>query len=303
MNGKVEISGRMAARVGTSIPYLGVDIGAAEVVIAGEAKLKNYFDVASTLGIREQTVGAQKTPRQFIKGTISLAGELLFSLMGSIHFEVLYNKVLDNKLIQREWPIANGGLAIDFDYNIGDELTKEKLAEIVKIKKEPFHRSKFVRGVLKDQTPKQTTSAKGHFLDEQGKAIGDASDTPIPIPQENIMPQTIQDDFMMNDVWHYLEIEMSGPGQPVKLTMASITPRLLADKIREQKANATLSYSIEQDADKKKKLEQMIADLDDLQKSVTVFIHRVQRLGLDPHQINKNSIGKNSRPARTTPIL
>ncbi|HJZ41911.1 MAG TPA: DUF4157 domain-containing protein [Bacteroidales bacterium] len=288
LNGKVEVTGRMAARAGTSIPYLGFDVSAIEVTVTGEASLKSYLDFATTLGVREVVTDKQKVPRAFVKGTIQLAGELSLGLQGKVQFEVLYGNVAD-KVIKGNWPVANAGIAIDFDYNIGDELSVEKLGEIAKFRKASFDRSKFVKGVLRDKVPKGTGKSKGGFLDEKGKKVADASDKPIPITPETIPTVQIKDDFNMEGVWHYLEIEIGPPGQPVKLLMAT-TPELLADKIRTEREKAVLRRKVITDDLKLKEIDQLIDDLDELQQKATQLIHRAQALGADPDNPDKYSV-------------
>ena len=288
LNGKADVTGRMAARVGTSFRWLGFDVSAVELNVIGEASLKSYLDLASTFGVREVVVGKQKVPRSFIKGTIQLAGELSLGLQGTLHFEVLYGNVADTTL-KGSWPVENAGVAIDFDYNIGDELSKEKLAEIAKFRKASFNRETFVKGVVRDKTPKGTGSFKGSFEDDKGKKIADAEGKPIPIPIETVTPAHIKEDFNMQGEWHYLDIEIGAAGEPVTLKMAT-TPALLADKIRAQRENAVLRLKTEKDDSKRKDLEQMIADLDDLQQGAADLIHRAQKLGLDPKQVDKYSI-------------
>lgn len=288
LQGKVDVTGRMAARVGTSFPYLGVDVSAVELNVAGEASLKSYIDAASTFGMREVSDGGKKATRAFIKGTIELAGELSLGLTGKLHFEVLYGSVADTS-ISGNWPVANAGAALDFDYNIGDEITKEKLAEIIKFKKVSFDRQKFVKGVVKEKTPKETHDFKGGFIDQGGKKIANASEKPIPIPETVINPTHIREDFNMEGEWHVLDIEIGAAGGDVKLLM-STTPALLSDRIRFQRENAILRKKIEKDESKRNELNLMISDLEDLQRSATQLIHRAQQLGVDPAHADKNSV-------------
>jgi hypothetical protein len=287
LNGKVMVTGRMAARVGTSFPYLGFDLSAVELVVSGEASLPGYFDIASTLGVREQTEDGGKIPRLFIKGIIDLAGELSLGLEAKLKLEVLYGDLLD-ETISGNWPVANAGVAIDFDYNIGDELSEEKLGEIVNFKKTRFDRAKFVKGVLKEKMPKETGDIRGGFKDEKGKKIGEVSDQPIPIPEKTITPVKVKDDFNMEGVWHYLEMEVGAPGQAVVLKM-STTPKELAHKIRTHRDKAVLLQKTSQNEDDKEWLGRMIADLDKLQNNASELIHRAQRLGLDPDEPDKKS--------------
>ena len=288
LQGKVDITGRMAARVGTSFPYLGVDVSAVELNVSGEASLKSYLDAASTFGVREVSEGGTKATRAFMKGIIELAGELSLGLTGKLHFEVLYGTIADTS-VSGNWPVANAGAALDFDYNIGDKISKEKLAEIIGFKKVSFDREKFVKGVVKEKTPKETHSFKGGFIDEKGKKTAEASDKPIPVPEPVVNPTHIREDFNMEGEWHILDIEIGMAGGDVKLLM-STTPVLLSERIRAQRENAVLRRRIEKDESKQRELDQMISDLEDLQKSATQLIYRAQQLGLEPSQADKNSV-------------
>ncbi len=287
LNGKVIISGKVAARFGTRFPYLGFDVSAVELVVSGEASLPGYFDIASTLGIREQTEEGAKISRHYIKGIIELAGELSLGLEAKLKLEVLYGDIVD-KTISGKWPVANAGVSIDFDYNIGDELSKEKLGEMANFKKTGFDRAKFVKGVLKEKMPKKTGDVRGGFKDEQGEKIGEVSDQPISIPERSITPEKVKDDFNMEGVWHYLEMEVGAPGQPVVLKMAT-SPKELANRIRTHRDKTVLLLRITQDEGERKHFSQMIEDLGRLQKDATALIHRAQRLGLDPDQPDKTS--------------
>ncbi|MDT7828238.1 DUF4157 domain-containing protein [Pricia sp. S334] len=287
LNGKVGVTGRMAARVGTSFPYLGLDVTAVEMGVGGTASLKGYSDLEATFGKREQPTEDGKVVRDFIKGTLQIAGELSLGLEGNLSFEVLYGTLKDKKL-EGNWPIANAGIAIDFDYNIGDELSKEKLAKIIDIKKTKFNRKHFVKGVLKDKMPKETGLVKGGFIDETGKKIGEVKDKPIPIPEETVTPVKVKDDFNMDGTWHYLELEIGAPGQDIVLKMAT-TPEILLDKMREHRKATELLLHRTTDKQEKKRLKQMLIDLKELQKTTTNLIIRLKRMGIDPEESTDKS--------------
>ncbi|GAA4272695.1 DUF4157 domain-containing protein [Aquimarina gracilis] len=284
LDGKVGVTGRMAARVGTSFPYLGVDVSAVEMNVDGTASLQGYSDFELTLGTREQTITDGKVPRHFVKGKLLVAGELSLGLEGKIHFEVLYGNLAD-KTIKGNWPIANTGVAIDFDYNIGDEISMEKLKEIINIKKTKFERKNFVRGVLKNKMPKEKKSPlKGGFYDEKGKKISKIGDKPLP-PEEPITPVKIKDDFNMEGEWHYLEVEIGAPGQDVILKMAT-TPQLLLEKIDDHKEEIGNALKTTTDKQEEKRLKQMLKDVKELRKNAFELIQRLIRLGIDPNESN-----------------
>jgi hypothetical protein len=292
LNGKLNMTAKAAVRAGLKVPYLGFNLTSVELTVDGIASLKTYLDIASTFGVREtKQPGAAggKTPRAFIKGALQLAGELSLALTGKVDFSVLGGNVAD-PTINRNWPIANAGLTVDFDYNIGDKLTKENLAKIVKFRKSAFDRSKFVEGVLKDKTPKEKKTNDSKFTDEKTKETTEGSKDPIPIPEHTVTPTAIKDDFKMGNEWHYLEIVVGKPHEDVTLKMASGTPKDLADKIRAERDRTVQVLKVATDADKKKELEQKIADLDDLQQSTTRLIFRAMQLGLDPGHADANSV-------------
>ncbi|OQP68333.1 eCIS core domain-containing protein [Niastella populi] len=283
LNGKVNIWAKAAVRVGTKIPYLGFNLSSVVVDVDGEAALKTYLDLAATFGVRQKTKPGtkdEKVPRTYIKGALQLAGELTLALKGLIDFSVAGGTVTDPK-IDKQWPVANAGLTVDFDYDIGDKLTKEKLREIVKFRRSSFNNKNFVKGVLQNKTPKETNANKSKFTNEESKEVTEGSKDPIPIPEKTIPPTAIKDDFQMEGVWHYLELTAGEPGQPVTLKMAS-TPKELSEKIRAERDRTVMLLKTEKDDDRKKELQRKLDDLDELQKSAGTLINRTRDKGLDP---------------------
>ena len=290
VSGKAAACGRLAARVGTSFPYLGLDVAAGTLSIAGEASLKAYLDMAPTIGIREAVTDGKKGQQYFVKGSIDLGAQLSLAIKGELTAELLYKDV-KSVSYSNSWPVAGASIGIDFDYTLGQKLDEDALKKMAKFRKGNFEPNRFISGILKDKKIDASNKLnKGGFTDEETKKKTAATEEKTEIPHKVISPQTIVDDFNMQNQWHTLSMEVGPPGHDVDIKMASPAPKLLSEKINEQGKMIKIKRTAVTDPDQVKRLDTMLTDLEVLRKMATDVVLRAKRMGLDPAKGSKTHI-------------
>jgi hypothetical protein len=288
--GKAAACGRIAARVGTSFPYLGIDLAAATLSVSGEASLKAYLDIAPTIGVREAAKEGGKGIQYFVKGTIDLAAQLGLKLVGKLEAEVLYKGVEESK-IEKFWPLASAGVNIAFDYTLGQKLDKESLKKMVKFKRSNFEGGRFVSGVLKkDKGDEESKLKGGGFKDEATKKLTKATTEQKEIPHKEVGSQVITDDFNMQGQWHTLSMEIGAPGKDVQIYMASPDFKELSEKVRQHSDRVKIKKTVVTDPEELKRLDTMLSDLSTLRDRATQVALRAKQMGIDPAKGNNTTI-------------
>lgn len=275
-NAVLTATGGLDARLGTKYKYLGVSIATVELKIRTEAEGLGVVEAKPS--IKRQTKGAgagDDVPKYVIGGELFIGIGLDLKLAGDLVFEAAGVKIHEIHLGDKVYPIAGFGVTSDLSYTLGSDEPP-----VVKYKEGQFEAGRFIRQIVQEKRPKDAVTKSG--LKEDGKEIGhevESADIP-PEPSHAAKTQVIQ--FSMGGNPHSLYLTLAGPGEPVKLEMASKRESVKTKINKEQTELNDAQSDLWIDEATRDKLKRRQVDLAQALQDTTQLEQAAARLGSEP---------------------